>query len=90
MTQSKAKKSVNFLLKQQGWSKGLAIMNLSAGFLWLMKALTNDLDGFGSKTFWQALVWLLIGIGYTIQYRTVKTFDAYLSELQSNANEIKP
>jgi uncharacterized membrane protein len=90
MTLSKAKKSVNSLLKQQGSNKSLGIFTLILGLLWMISALTNDNDGWGSAGFWQACVWILIGVSYLVRYSTVKTFDAYISELQSNANETKP
>ena len=90
MTLSKAKKSVNSLLKQQGSSKSLGIANIILGLLWMISSLTNDNDGWASAGFWQACVFILIGGSYLGRYSIVKTFDAYISELQSNANETKP
>ena len=88
MNQSDIERRIIKLRKQQQSSKITAYVSVFAGLLWTMLAfIDRDADIFTGMRFWTGGLFLALGAGWYRHYRTVKVFDAYLSQLQSSNNE---
>ena len=90
MSQSNIERRINKFRKQQQSSKITAYVSVFAGLLWTTLALIDrNADIFTGMRFFVGGLFLALGVGWLRHSRTVKVFDAYLSQLQSSNDEKK-
>ena len=88
MSQSDIERRIMKLRKQQQSSKIVAYACVFAGLLWTtIGFIDRDADIFTGISFFVGGLFLALGAGWYRHYRTVKVFDAYLTQLQSSNNE---